>query len=236
MSLLCDLAIKHGTDKGPQWHGYTEEYDKLLSSDRMDVRNVLEMGIMNGASHKMWVEYFPNAKIYGFDMNECESVGPNIFFYCVNQSDQEDVESFCRVVGAECKFDLVVDDASHCMRDQQMSLGILWPMLKPGGYYIIEDCATEMNLRRGKHSLWGEKDRVNFTDVTLNCVERWKRTGTLDMPYLKHPVPRPGDVGIIWADFVWSKQMYGREYTLSELKCSKNFPGCCAIVLKKGKL
>src|ERR1700692_4306194 len=83
MTPLCELARKHETDKGGQHfrygggdsdtnHNYTPVYHRMFEEDRDSVRNVLEIGVHQGSSVRMWKEYFPRAQIVGIDTNmEC---------------------------------------------------------------------------------------------------------------------------------------------------------------------
>src|SRR5215469_6200011 len=77
---LCELGAKHGTDKSPifdgkqhkrAWmtgHNYTPFYSKLFSTS---IHHLLEIGIDQGNSLKMWEEFFPDADIYGVDVTDC---------------------------------------------------------------------------------------------------------------------------------------------------------------------
>jgi hypothetical protein len=49
------------------------------------------------------------------------------------------VPSQYEVVSYLGPFDLIVDDGSHRVRDQQVTAETLLPYLAPGGLYIIED-------------------------------------------------------------------------------------------------
>jgi len=81
MTELCDLAYKYGSDKCPQnKHHFTEWYYQEFISRREAVRKVVEIGIgeleipnpMNckiGSSLYMWRDFFPNAMIYGVDID-----------------------------------------------------------------------------------------------------------------------------------------------------------------------
>ena len=61
-------------------------------------------------------------------------------------------------------FDFIIDDGQHFQEHQQKSLGMLFPTVKSGGYYIIEDIATQENLVGGH--FWGQKkkDASDSTD------------------------------------------------------------------------
>ena len=82
MTELCDLAYKYGSDKCPQIkHHFTEWYYQEFVSRKESVRKVVEIGIGElgienpanckiGASLYMWRDFFPNAMIYGIDIDK----------------------------------------------------------------------------------------------------------------------------------------------------------------------
>lgn len=65
MTTLCELAAKHGTDKLK--HGYTPLYHELFTPHRDQQFSLVEIGVLNGASIRMWRDYFPEATIYAVD-------------------------------------------------------------------------------------------------------------------------------------------------------------------------
>ena len=74
MGVLFDLAEKYDVDMYEL--GYLEHYENRFAAIRHDVKKVLEIGVETGCSHRMWLEYFPNATIYGFDIfNEDDRSG-----------------------------------------------------------------------------------------------------------------------------------------------------------------
>ena len=138
---LDTLAVLWGTDKAPGHHGYTRYYARHLN--RRSVGCVLEIGIgenqdpeRGGNSLLMWRSYFPNATIFGLDLYEKRLDEPRIVALQADQSDQASLE---RAV-ADCPpFDLVVDDGSHVASHVATSFDTLFPKVKPGGFYAIED-------------------------------------------------------------------------------------------------
>jgi hypothetical protein len=67
MSELTILANKYGSDKGTVYgdkHNFTETYEKYFKSFKDKKINILEIGVNDGSSLKMWYDYFPNATIY----------------------------------------------------------------------------------------------------------------------------------------------------------------------------
>lgn len=136
---LDDLAVLYGTDKGTKKgsgltpKGYTLIYERLFSS--MNIKGLLEIGVKAGASIKMWEDYFPDATIVGIDINEA---GPFRHAHFMRGS-QADLEFLSRIVKFFDVLDIVVDDGSHIMLDQIISLTFLFKYLRSGGLYIIED-------------------------------------------------------------------------------------------------
>ena len=155
MTPLCELARKYETDKGGQHlrygggdsdtnHNYTPVYHHLFEEDRMDVRNVLEIGVHAGSSLRMWKEYFPNAMIVGLDTNqEClKHSGDRIKVIMADQNNPEQLRSAVVAHVALERFDLIVDDGSHVREHQIVSMTTLLPYLADWGYYVIEDIGT----------------------------------------------------------------------------------------------
>lgn len=141
MNRLDEIAEKHGTDKGPSGHGYTTVYfDRLryLVSRRF---KMLEIGVLAGASVRMWEEFFPLAEIHGIDIDpacSAHSVG-RVTVSIVDQGNKADMQAFS---DRENGFELVVDDGGHRMHQQILGFEVLFPTLLPGGMYIVEDTHT----------------------------------------------------------------------------------------------
>lgn len=154
---LSALADRYGSDKGYRnrdAHGYTAVYDLLLAHRRAEPLNFLEIGLLVGGpeatggsarretvdapSVRMWLDYLPNAKIFGFDISDFSAVSLERFTFV--QGDMGDPRDLARLRGM-CPegFDVVVDDGSHASWHQQTAFIELFPALVPGGTYIIED-------------------------------------------------------------------------------------------------
>ena len=59
-------------------HSYLPLYEKLLKNKKETAQTVLEVGIYNGGSIKLWSEYFTNATVYGLDIMDINSVWEGI--------------------------------------------------------------------------------------------------------------------------------------------------------------
>lgn len=176
---LTELANKYGTDKGTigpsdAWsaHNYTDVYEPYLERYRRSAIAILEIGLgvtgdrwdarivhgrnaAGGASLRMWYDYFPNARIYGIDVNECSYLdNDRIRTFAADQSKVEDLDAFMKAVGG-VEFDIIIDDGSHRPDHQQISFSYFFQRLKTGGLYFIEDLRSNGlgdRVLRGKGS------------------------------------------------------------------------------------
>jgi hypothetical protein len=140
------LGVLWGTDKPVGHHAYTPHDARHLRARRRRVRCVLEIGIGErgdpsggGNSLRMWRSYFPKATIYGIDLYEKHIDEPRIVAL---QADQSDAESLLDAVRACPPFDLIVDDGSHVASHVVTTFETLFPRLRRGGLYVIEDLET----------------------------------------------------------------------------------------------
>jgi hypothetical protein len=139
MDPLTSLGLTYQTDKVS--HGFCAFYHTHLARVRQDVRKVLEIGVFRGASLRMWRDYFPNAVIHGFDQNPLVDPLPDcIHLHQGDQANRDSLRQLLEATGSD--FDLIVDDGGHTMVQQQVSLGVLFPHLRPGGLYALEDLHT----------------------------------------------------------------------------------------------
>jgi len=170
MNELTKIGKKHGTDKaGP--NNYTEvSYYRLLKNKRNDKIKLLELGVGDtGASVKMWREFFPNAEITLFDpffithpdvtVTKEELEALNINVVVGNQLDKNDLSK----LEAYGEYDIIIDDASHLSDGIQLSFAVLFPYLKKGGLYIVEDlsCAHDRDKRINDVNNWLDSENVN---------------------------------------------------------------------------
>jgi hypothetical protein len=137
---LDALALRHGVDKSSKVHGYTRTYERHFAPLRQLPIVLLEIGVGSGASLRMWRDYFPQGTIYGLDLEDCKRLeGTGVRTFQGSQSDEDVLE---RLLAATGPLDVVLDDGSHRWADQIASFRKLYPHLKPGGYYVIEDLHT----------------------------------------------------------------------------------------------
>lgn len=146
---LEELGVKYNTDKAGMYkrrgnfvkgHDYLKYYELFLATLKERDFTLVELGCYTGASLKMWKEYFPNASIIGVDLNEklVTLEEERISFVCSDAVADDLPEKLLQRAGSN-NFMCIIDDCSHAWGDQRRSFEMLFPMLKSGGYYIIED-------------------------------------------------------------------------------------------------
>lgn len=152
---LTAIANRLGSDKGTTTycgHGYTRVYEALLGPARNAALRLAEIGLMHVytqaeyrgrhaekgcPSLAMWAEYLPQARVHGFDLVDFTALSSErIRIAQGDQGSRENLEAFARAHGP---FDVIIDDGSHASHHQQISLGVLFAHLAPGGLYIVED-------------------------------------------------------------------------------------------------
>ena len=139
------IAALCGTDKYGL-HQYTPVYEALARPLRSKAVTLLELGVggygrdLGGESLLMWAAYFRNGRIYGLDIEDKTALsrGRIQVFQC-SQVDREKLKKLAGEIGP---FDFIIDDGSHLNAHQVESFGILWPFVKDGGWYIVEDVQT----------------------------------------------------------------------------------------------
>lgn len=143
VSFLTELSIKYDTNK--LWHGYMSFYEKLFDSNRLTVKNFLEIGIDQGSSLMVWKDYFVHSNIYGIDLVIPDRVNNHERLICgiADQSDSNQLKALLDNWNSPV-FDSILDDGGHSVKQQRVSIETLWPSLKSGGYYIIEDLHTNI--------------------------------------------------------------------------------------------
>ena len=158
---LDELAQKYGTDKSTLEHGYTEKYVRYLENLRNKTVTVLELGWgghedpdKGGASAQMWRDYFKKGIVVCIDLEEktITDAHKGIHFRQGSQSDPTFIKTLADEFGP---FDLIVDDASHLSSLTIKSWELLYPHLKSGGLYVVED--THMSY----HDFYYGKDEAN---------------------------------------------------------------------------
>lgn len=143
---LNTLGRLRGTDKSDTAHTYAgltylDVYARYLPElpSRGSELRILEIGVREGASLRTWSDRFPDARIFGIDIDpSCkrhEEAGIHIAI-----GSQKNPEFLRSAFPDTRRFDLIVDDGSHINSMTLAAFDVLFAeRLKPGGIYVIED-------------------------------------------------------------------------------------------------
>ena len=140
------LGTIYGTDKTGS-HFYLTHYMTHLNRFKYKSINLLEIGVggyenphSGGESLRMWKKYFPFGKIFGLDIYDKSSLQENrIKIFKGSQVDKDFLNVVSDYIGG---IDIIIDDGSHINEHVIETFNILFPKLKVGGIYIIEDTQT----------------------------------------------------------------------------------------------
>ena len=165
-NLLQLLGEKYGTDKAGHKYdgiGYLDYYDRHFSNIRYDVKTFVEIGVLGGKSLRMWEEYFPNAIIYGIDINpSCKGYeSDRIKIFIGNQNSESFLIDIANKIG---NIDILLDDGSHITKHQISTYNILYPLLNSGGFYVIEDLGNSYEENLNHHDLRSVWPSMNYND------------------------------------------------------------------------
>ncbi len=123
------------------WHRYTARYEQAFAA--LEVRDILEFGVGEGASMRSLARRFLSARIVGADIVPRSVLWPHgsrIEYVQVDQADRGAVAAMFERLGR--LFDLIIDDGSHVPQHQAICLCEGFPFVRPGGLYILEDIHT----------------------------------------------------------------------------------------------
>jgi predicted O-methyltransferase YrrM len=147
---LCNLGVKYPTDKCPynlnetlHKHAYTSIYNFLFSSIRYNNLIFGEIGIGCNNSTMLWRDYFPDAKLFGFEYFEHrinKAISDNLVDTTyINMNIKEESSIVDAFIKANTMFDVIVEDSTHEFEDQIRLINIAYKYLNRGGLLIIED-------------------------------------------------------------------------------------------------
>ncbi len=145
-SNLNKLAEIYQCDK---WgaHFYTPHYQSHFRKLKYKKIKLLEIGVggyhhpnIGGSSLRMWKRYFPFGKIYALDIYDKSFVQEKrIRIFQGSQVDKKVLDNMMAKIGEP---DIIIDDGSHINEHVIKTFQILFPKLKDGGIYVIEDTQT----------------------------------------------------------------------------------------------
>jgi len=152
-------------------HKYAAFYEMFIKKLKKKKLNILELGSFKGNATASLFFYFKNSFIYSLDLY------PDLFIYKskriknfkIDNSSEKELLSLSKTT----KYDLIIEDAGHYLKDQIITLFTLFSKLKKKGIYIVEeldfpDTRSDMNLKKDKNTLYSilksiKKDKVFYS-------------------------------------------------------------------------
>jgi len=161
-------------------HSYQTMYGTFLGPLRTAnfTPKLLEIGLGcdmkygPGASVKFWQAFLPRLELWESDfdeacVNKSRSLGllDGVHTLVGDQGSADTVKQW--VLSSGGNFDVIIDDGGHRNTQIKTSFDILWPTLKPGGLYFLED------LQLGRHPGWDDTEgAMVMSDVIQSWVEQ----------------------------------------------------------------
>jgi hypothetical protein len=108
----------------------------------------------------LWKDFFINSKIIGLDINLSSLIFKPDGFQ-VYETDATDKSKLDYILKDQ-KFDFIIDDGSHLLEHQVASFNILFPRLKEGGVYFIEDI---VNIDQAKFTISNLDSNIQIYDL-----------------------------------------------------------------------
>jgi len=151
---MCRVMTKYGSDKG-RLNYYTPVYSALFKDRSNEPVRIFELGLGTnntelpsnmgpygapGASLRGWRELFPNARVYGADVDRSILFEEDRIktFYC-NQLDQSSIRDLWSNPGLNEGADILIEDGLHTFEGNISFLEGSLRHLRPGGIYVTED-------------------------------------------------------------------------------------------------
>lgn len=158
MEELDQLFTKYGSDKTR--NGYAPVYHSLFKNIRDKRLTLIEIGIGTmipnvhssmvgyalegyapGGSLRAWRDFFEHGDIHGIDVQADTQFTdePRITTHLCDSTNLESVAELQNSEKFPKEADIILDDGSHWDENQLKTFTNLYPMVKKGGFYIIED-------------------------------------------------------------------------------------------------
>ena len=175
MDSLDNIGIRRGTDKSSPRHDYLEHYERFFDAWREDFFTLVEIGVYNGASLETWRDFFPNAQIVGVDIapRSRRYAGERTAIEIGSQADGDFLDGLMR----RHRPRVIIDDGSHQPEHQIFTFERVFPLMQPGGCYIVEDVAAVSYFSRITERLISGTEHLAARVESLpRAIALWKVT------------------------------------------------------------
>jgi cephalosporin hydroxylase len=166
-----------------------EEYLEIVERFRGD--NVVELGIASGGSVALTALAAPPRKLVAIDLDPDRvepldeliaerGIGERVrLYHGVDQADRARLAKIAEDEFGDEPLGLVIDDASHLLPETRASFETLFPRLRPGGLFVIEDWNHEHLYSRGLAAALADPN----PELEAGIVRRLAEGPQLDPPF-----------------------------------------------------
>ena len=148
-------------------HGYSKFYEKFFFDKKEKKCNILELGSFYGSASASLFFYFKYSKIYSGDIYpdlfRYKSKRINNFF--IDTSSEDSIKE--NLLNKEMNFDIIIEDAGHFLKDQIISLFLLFKKLNSGGLFIIE----ELDFPETRKDMNINNEKPTLKNILLSIIE-----------------------------------------------------------------
>ena len=184
---LCSIMGKNKSDKGNinqelTNHNYSILYYNLFKKLKNKNIRLFELGLGTnnvnlpsnmgasgrpGASHYGWAEFFPNADIFGADIDKDILFKTDRIktFYC-DQTNSNIIKNMWKEKELQENFDIIIEDGLHEFHANVTFFENSIHKLKKNGYYIMEDLINPHYNFPKQIKKWQEK----YPDLLFELV------------------------------------------------------------------
>jgi len=162
-------------------HEYSLFYDKYFKSIKNKKLNILELGTFKGGATAAFRIFFKNSQIYSGDLypDIFNFSSKNIINFKIDTSSESSINNV--ILNNHLQYDIIIEDAGHYLKDQIISLFILFKKLKSQGFFVIEeldfpDTRADMNIYNEKPSLreilYNIKSQKDFNSKYIDSINK----------------------------------------------------------------
>ena len=174
------IGVIEGTDKSSSidssWD-YLRHYEIIFESFRNEPINFIEIGVLHGASLKVWKSFFTRARFIGIDIAPASRrfADDRVSIEIGSQDDP----GFLAQVCAKYPPSIIVDDGSHRADHIMYTFERMFPAMLAGGIYIVEDVAFHFG-ENAKH--WKGTAEASPVDYFMRMVRSCLARSVQDVP------------------------------------------------------
>ena len=172
--MLKELFNKYGCDKAKKHHYHTV-YQPEFESLQNESINILEIGVFKGESASAWIDFFPNATVYGLDIFvrvSAEDIPilqhPRVK-WLKGDSTHPSVSGAIQKAWPDVQFDIIIDDGLHTPEANAQTFKNLFPFVKSTGSYYVEDVwPLDIASQKDLQHYWLQKSPDIYNMLKMN--------------------------------------------------------------------